>query len=283
MSHELAPLLLNELRARFSERNVPTALSEGSHLTLFTPALEIHIHTVALHHELPGTDSISAVFDVRFPGGSTPSVCVLAVGHGQSTELAARDTVEQWCAGVLPVIVNWLLGAPKTDGVTKARMIVRHEDSAHRFGWSVRLGPIIQRIYARPGTAHSVEEIVQNSFFLRVVDALHPHAAHQSLMWLECFAWRSSDSRMLATARLSNQDWDEGKRVLLSWAAEWPGRTCSVSRRQFLLFEPVPAESVESAVTLDSPLYRFAHKKPSWWRRLFGGGNRSRHRGEPLA
>jgi hypothetical protein len=37
------------------------------------------------------------------------------------------------------------------------------------------------RIYARPGTAHSVEEFAQNSFFLRVVDALHPYAAHLSL------------------------------------------------------------------------------------------------------
>ncbi len=269
--------MLSALRDALEERNVPTDPLTELHVSLTDLPMQLHVHDVTAHDAFKGKHSVSATFDVRSPGATTNGVCVLATGVGDTPDLTARDAVDQWLTGVFPPIVSWLTQESHVSAVTKAEMIVAIEDSNDRFGWSVHLGPILPRLYSRPGADYSIPDVPEDTVFKRIFQAVHPYAAHSDVFWLECFAARYPEGRVDATARLRNHAWPEGEEALECWASEWPDTDgCILSRRQFLLFEPLPPEDL--GPSLHASFDQFTHKKPPWWRRFIGGAWRGKLR-----
>ena len=89
-------------------------------------------------------------------------------------------------------------------------------------------------------------------------------------MWVESFTARYHDGKVDATCRLQNEDWDEWRNALLSWAISWPTTPgFLVTFRQFLLMEPTPVEQLQSAQELTDTLGREMRRRGApWWRRL---------------
>src|SRR5262249_12818300 len=142
--------------------------------------------------------------------------------------------------------------------VEKSSMVVGVEESADRYGWSVHLGPVLAREYGPPGSAPTgLGDLSRLGAFEPIFHTIHPYAAHRKPMWTESFAARYyADSKVDATCRLNNKDFDQGRDALMSWAAGWPETGATIlTKRQFLLFEPTPPEQLkELSQKLDAEL-----------------------------
>jgi len=261
--------LLSALLPLLQAQGVAANLA-SDHIALVDLPLEIHVHNVK-HDTAPAIPhAVSAVFDGRSTGATTNGVCVTVVGYGDDLASCARDAAKQWADGVFPVIRSWLTRAA-VDAITKAQITVATKDQ--RFGWSVHLGPILYRVYGGPGISYTPPDIPSSSIFKAVFAAVYPVAAHRTLFWLECFACRYPDGKVDATARLGNDDWPAGRDALLRWATDWPDTEGTVlSRREFLMFEPVSSEQVSPSPSFQEVIERYAagHKPTSWWKRLMG-------------
>lgn len=205
---------------------------------------------------------MSVVFDARALGETGPGIRVLAVGLGDTLEAAAADTGHQWAAGVLPVLISYLLDRPSA-GVQRCPTIVGVEETGERFGWTVHLGPVTARVYGPPGAPDMDRgDLSAVNAFRPIFEVLHPLAAHSQLMWIESFACRYPKGKVDATCRLRNEDWTEGRESLLEWAALWPDTGAFIlSKRQFLLLQPTPPESLQSTGDLGAALEREMRKQ----------------------
>ena len=265
-------LVLLALRDALTDRGIPVGPTSGAFVALGDVPLDLHLHDVTLHEEPRKPTAVSVIFDARSRSAQDPGVCVLSMGYGDTLAASARDAADQWLAGVFPVVQSWLTQRAHVCTVTKAQMIVAVQETAEQFGWSVHLGPILHRLYAAPPHTYSPPDVSPDIVFKPVFNAVHPLAAHKTLFWLECFAARYPDGTVDATARFHNEDWPEGKEALLAWAAEWPDTDgCLLSRRQFLMFEPVPVHLLSSSGSMKEALAHQAAEPRPWWKRIFGG------------
>lgn len=257
--------LAHELQAR----GVLSAKTVGAKVPLSDVPLEIHAHEAAVG---PATDGMAAtvIYDARASGAESTGVCVLVLGFGASEREAMRDAAMHWCMGVYPTLTAWLTQKHVCE-VGNAQMIVALQDSPEQFGWRVHLGPVIARLYGKDGAPGEIGPLDHSEFSNAVFNSIHPFAAHRTLFWLECFAVRYHDGKIDATCRLHNDDWEPGRDALLQWTATWPERADTVlSKRQFLMFEPVPVSSLLSNRTIQEALETHPERKP-WWKRLFAG------------
>ena len=262
-------LLLTALRDLLIERGIAVAKPSDSFVALAKLPLDIHVYDVTILQESAKLNAISAVFDARARRATENGVCVLAMGYGDNADACAREAARQWVTGVFPVIQSWLTRAEHAPTVTKSEMIVSVAETSQQFGWSVHLGPILYRVYGPPSRKYAPPEVDSNDVLQAVFNAVHPFAAHDTVFWLECFAARYPDGKVDATARLHSEDWPEGKAALLAWAAQWPDTEgCILSRRQFLMFEPVAIQQNPSLVSLRQELDAHTDQKRPWWKRL---------------
>lgn len=265
-------IALQSLLDTLAARHTSCELVDGSFVRLGALPLDIYVHDVVAHQEPGKPEALSVVFDARSRGAQTPGVCVLSLGYGDGQSLAAHDAADQWLSGVFPVVQSWLTQATHVCSVTKAQMIVSVRETSERFGWSVHLGPILTRVYGASGLSYTPPDVRADVVFGSVFDTLHPMAPHTTLFWLECFAVRYPDGTLDATARFHNEDWPDGREALLVWASQWPSTEgCILSRRQFLLFEPVPAHLLPSSQSMTDALEQRTPSSRPWWRRLFQG------------
>jgi hypothetical protein len=221
-----------------------------------------------------GQRSVRVVFDARAIGSAESGICALAIGFGRTDEEAAVDAGHQWATGVVPVLLSYLLPDKPVPEVQKSPMIVGVADTDERYGWTVHLGPVLTRLYGPPGAVEIDRgDLSPEGAYRPLFEALHPLAAHRSLMWVESFAVRYPDDRVDATARLKNRDWPEGQEALLAWADSWPDtKPFVLSKRQFLLLEPTPLSRLNSADRLASRLEQeMRTERRPWWRRIVGG------------
>jgi hypothetical protein len=180
-------------------------------------------HRISLTVQTGALDSIHGGIDV------------VQVGIGASPHEAAVDAAHQWAAGVLPVLRSHFRGE-RLDDVTLGHMLVAVDEASEQYGWTVHLGPIIDRMY---GDVVAAQPMDRGEIWRALFNTIHPFAAHSRLFWLECFAVRYADGRVDATCRYDNSDWSQGRESLLAWTASWPETpTGIVSRRQFMIFAP---------------------------------------------
>ncbi|MCA9647931.1 MAG: hypothetical protein KC492_44875 [Myxococcales bacterium] len=253
-------------------RGIPAVRAAGAFVKLDHLPLDLHVRDVTV--QVPGKPTaVSATFDARARDAQTLGVCVLSVGYGKTPAESAREAAEQWLAGVFPVVESWLTQRSHVCGVTKAEMVVAVEGFSEQFGWSVHLGPVLQRVCAPPSHAYSAPDVPADIVFRTVFSAIHPLAAHKALFWLECFAARYPDGKVDATVRFRNDDWPEGQAALLGWAAGWPDTDgCLLTRRQFLMFEPVPVDQIPAFDSMKEALEQRSAALRPWWKRLFARG-----------
>jgi hypothetical protein len=210
-------------------------------LRLPSLGLEVITHDQTVEEAME-EKAASAIFEARAIGATTTGISVFQLGFGLTEFDAACDASYQWCLGVYPALLNYIAEPEHCCEVETARMIVRDAESGEEFGWTIHLPPILSRAY---GEAELPEKLEQQDVFHALFETIHPYAAHNQLLWLECFAARVSDSKVSATCRLNNDDWEEGQDALLQWALSWPPFGKGIlSHRQFLLFEPTPIEQI---------------------------------------
>lgn len=199
---------------------------------------------------------LSAVFQTGSIDSIGVGMEVLHTGMGASRVEAAANAAHQWITGVLPVVISTVTHRDPPE-VQHAQMVVALQDTGEQFGWDVHLGPIVTRMYSDD---EPPDDLPHNEIFLKLFNTVHPYAAHSKVFWLECFAAHYPDGRVDATCRKSNDDWPEGRAVLLAWAQEWPYTEGFVTQRQFMVFEPAP---VDAKLAARLPLEQ---KKKPWWR-----------------
>lgn len=221
--------------------------------SLHLPAIQLEVitHNQTVEEALE-SKAASAIFEARAIGATTTGISIFQVGYGPTDFDAACDASNQWCLGVYPALLNYIAEPEHCCEVETARMIVRDADSGEEFGWTIHLPPILSRAY---GEAQLPENLEQDDIFHALFEIIHPYAAHNQLFWLECFAARVSESKVNATCRLNNEDWDEGQEALLQWAESWPLFGNGIlSQRQFLLFEPTPVAPIPSRVDMSQAM-----------------------------
>ena len=244
-----AEALADELRSR--DVVVVGAIEATVHL----PQLALEVHTDQTSFEpAVGGRRATVIFYARTKDTNIKGVRVLSTGFGKLDRDAARDAAVQWCSGVYPPLLAWRTQKHVCDS-SQFQMIVAVAGTDERYGWLAHLGPIIWRLYGPEGTTGEIGEIDQNEIIQALFNVLHPIAAHRTLFWLECFAVRYPDGSPDATCRLYNEDWMEGEEALLSWAFSWQDTGgCVLSKRQFILFEPVPVSSLSHSEMMKDAL-----------------------------
>lgn len=221
---------------------------------LVSPALGLTIRVRDESHSgRKGDHQVAATVEAGALNSIHGGIQVLQIGLGDSVEAASTDAAHQWAVGVLPVLESYLLNRTPT-GVTIGHMVVGLEASSEVYGWTVHIGPLIERIFGQVPDFRTPEQAV---LYRRLFDEVHPFAAHSKVFWLECFAARFPGGRVDATCRYHNEDWAEGKQTLLAWAAEWPDTGAGVlTRRQFVMFAPTPPGALPSSAHMLSELRR---------------------------
>jgi Family of unknown function (DUF6348) len=240
-----------ELRPHLQSRNIEDGpVTDG---ILQVPGLGLEILASDPRHS---KNAVFVTFEARALGASSPNpgIRVLAAGSGETVEAACADAASQWVLGVLPVIISFMLRSHVCE-IEKTPVIVGVQDSNERYGWTVHLGPVIARAYGTSADKFDeaqLGDLSRSAAFNPVFHAIHPYAAHKSLMWVESFAARYfRDCKVDATCRLNNKDFDEGREASLGWAIEWPDTgVAMLSKRQFLFFESTPVGQLESKTNL---------------------------------
>jgi len=257
---ELDDLVLEAIAAHLPARGIVAAFgANGLRIPLLKLVIRVHdAQEIPRSGKPMAMSGIVQIGEIDSIGGG---IDVLHAGMGDTLEIAASNAAHQWTEGVLPVVVSWLTRRDQPD-VEHSEMVVAIADTGEQFGWKVHLGPVITLVYAEVGP---MPETPKSEMFLKLFNELHPFAAHRTLFWLECFAARYGDGRVDATCRKHNDDWEEGRQALLAYAAEWqPVDAPFVSRRQFIIFEPV---AVDRELAAKLPVEEPARKP--WWRRLW--------------
>jgi hypothetical protein len=195
---------------------------------------------------------------------------VLAVGYGTDAKQAVGEAAFIWTTGVFTAVRHWLAPQVHTCFADDAHMLVRAIEPDEEFGWRVHQGPILSRTFGKSDADES-PEVEAQEIFETLFDEIHPLSAHRNLFWIEAFAVRYPDGRADATCRLRNDDWPEGKDALLLYASSWEvPEGIMLSRRQFLLFEPISPNAVPDRAKMTRKLDAVAGAPKPWWRRLFG-------------
>jgi hypothetical protein len=210
----------------------------GNALNLRSLKLEVQAHAAEFKPNIYGI-GVSVIFEALLAGASTgdEGIGILAVGYGETEEAAARDAARQWVMGVLPALLSFR--QPRQDICQMSRVTI---EAPEPYGWSIHMPPLLCRRY---GKCDFQPEIDNTEVFGVVFEAVNDCGSRESMFWLECFAVRNPDGSVDATCRYNNRDWPEGQRALLHWASTWPGADgCIVTKRQFLIFEPVPIDEL---------------------------------------
>lgn len=203
---------------------------------------------------------VHTVFDAAAMDVESEGILVHAIGSGENAQEALADSAAQWALGVFPVLHSRFSDHEDKIGAHVMEIMVRADDSGEKFGWRAHLGPVIMR-HSDPEGQDEPEHEALLKAMLGPVSGI---AAHADLFWLESFAVLLPDGKVDADCRVDNREWEEGHRALLNWASDWP-RTpgAYVSKRQFILFEPVPIGALKSGGKLASALPGV--RKP-WWK-----------------
>lgn len=234
LKRTITEALVTELHAS----GVATAQPRDHHVAFADLSIRVHVAEAILESTSSGDEVVTVIFDVRPSGESAHGAKVLSVGFGANASEAARDAASQWTVGVYPVIQTWLTRTHDCR-VGSSQMVVALQDTGDRFGWRVHLGPVIGRLYGTRDTDRELGPLDQNEIYQALFNVVAEFAAHQTLFWLECFAIKHPDGSVDATCRMHNENWPEGYEALLAYAASWPDtRGCTLSKRQFIMFEP---------------------------------------------
>ena len=214
----------------------------GTALSLESLRLEVLAHATEFKPNIYGIGT-SVVFEARLGPLGSAGIGILAVGYGETEEAAARDAARQWVTGVLPALHSYR--EPREDICQIARVAVETPKTGEPYGWDIHMAPVICRRY---GKCDFQPEICNTEIFGAVFEAVNEWASRDSMFWLECFAVRNPDGSVDATCRYNNKDWPEGQKALISWASTWPDTNgCVLSKRQFLIFNPVPTGELSSS------------------------------------
>jgi hypothetical protein len=240
----------NELSIRALEhelQNEGFATSHcGSALSLGSLGLEVLAHETESKPTIYGIGT-SVVLEARLTEAGSGAICILAVGYGETEDAAARDAARQWIMGVFPAIRSYQQPLEHICEVKKGKIEVDVPATGERYKWSVHVPPVICRRY---GDCDGQLKVDNREIFVAIIDAVSQCASHDSLFWLECFAMRNPDGSIDATCRYNNNVWKTGQEALMSWASTWPDTGgCILSKRQFLIFEPVPVDELSSPVS----------------------------------
>jgi hypothetical protein len=256
-----AEALADELR----ERGMREARADGAKVPISAIGMEVHAHETSFT-DSTGSRAATITFDARARGGDSNGACVLAMGFGDTDYRAAREAAMLWCVGVYPALVSWLTKKHVCE-VGLSQMLVAVDGTSERYGWRVHLAPVIARLYAKDGSNGELGEIGREEILKALINTIHPFAAHRTVFWLECFAARYPEGKVDATCKFHNANWPEGREALLLWASQWADTgECILTKRQFLLFEPVAPASLPKSFR--KGLERYIGTKP-WWKRLW--------------
>jgi hypothetical protein len=189
----LNALCVESLVPHFQARKLECGSPSGDCL----PVPGLAMKFVAIKATAITPHAVTVTFDGRAMNSSEPGIRVLAAGSGDGVETAAADAATQWAVGVLPVIVSYFLRSHVCE-VEKSPMIVAVADSDERYGWTAHLGPVIGRAYGGVGSGDSqFGDLSPSAAYTPIFHAVHPYAAHRSLMWIESFAARYYVDRRL--------------------------------------------------------------------------------------
>lgn len=231
--------ILSAVARTWVNHGIRSAVVREGTLFVQTLGMDLRLHDAAVE-DSKSQPTASAVFDLRAHKADTPGICVLAIGVGDDAGAAIADVARIWIHGVGRPAESWLLKKDPLNGVTRATMVVRNEDTGEKFGWTVHQSDIVIRTVGETGPVAAPDP---NACFKAIFDDLHGLAAHRKVFWVECFAARYDDGRTESTCRFRNREWPAGDEALRRWAATWtPQAGGIVTMRQFLLFEPTPLD-----------------------------------------
>src|SRR5262245_56934436 len=170
----LEELSISALAEKIGTRGFQCKSPDGVVLPLPALALEFLAHEARAQAQATG-QALSVVFEARAAGAATDGIRILSIGFGPSVETAAQDAAEQWAMGVFPVLVSYMLKSKHVCEVEKSPMIVAVQDSDERYGWTVHLGPVIARLYGRPGEGATgpIGELSSSEIYRAIFDVLH--------------------------------------------------------------------------------------------------------------
>jgi len=235
-------LSIRALKQELHAKGYAGSLS-GNALSLGCLGLRVLTHETEFKSTIYGFGA-SVVFETRLDGGNSIGISILAIGFGDTHEGASRDAARQWIMGVFPALRSYLKPHQHNCEIKKGTVDVDVPATGERYKWSVHLPPAICRRY---GDCDFQPKVDDTEIFVAIFDAVSQHASHASLFWLECFAVRNPDGSVDATCRYNNNIWPAGQEALMSWASTWPDtKGCMLSKRQFLIFEPVPIDELFS-------------------------------------
>lgn len=234
----------------FSALGYPVARG-GDRIPFQALALEFRVSDVTFY---PARDTslVHLLIEAAASGEEREGVRANAVGFGPSRTDALRGAADQWLDSVFPVLHYWLARHDHDLGVVAREMLVADGDTGRRFGWRVYLGPMLFMRYGEHEVAADALPN-QDAIFVALFDDVAAVSAHESAFWVQAFVGRVPGHEARATCLLRNVPWPDGEAALVEWAVAQES-LAGMSARQFMLWEPVAPETLESAASLSSSL-----------------------------
>jgi hypothetical protein len=183
-------------------------------------------------------------FEAAQIGNESEGLRVNSIGMGSDIKEASKKAAYQWFVGVFPVLHSYASQHDTDRGVKKADFLVQDIETQKRFAWKAHLGQIISIAYGK-GENPPPNKIDRLDIFQSIFNEISSITATDTMMWLELFASQYPDGKVDSTCLLRNRPWTDGRQALLNYALSWANPLkLLLSRRQFVILEPVSRESI---------------------------------------
>lgn len=259
-------IIMNSLLDEFHQSKMNPELSNNR--IIFPPlGFEFRVAEFTIKETNPGI-ILKVNFEAAQIGNETEGLRVNSIGMGSDIKEASKVAAYQWFAGVFPVLHSYASQHDTNMGVKKAEFLVQDVETQKRFAWKVHLGQIISIAYCKEENPPP-DKIDQLDIFQSIFNEVSSVTATDKMIWLELFVSQFPDGKVDSTCLLRNRPWADGMQALLNYALNWENPLkCLLSRRQFVILEPISRESLPT--DKEKKLDKYSkNRKKSFFSRFF--------------